>query len=236
MGVVEGHCDPRFAPVRDLFEQSFAGGEELGAAIAFCLDGELVVDLWGGHRDLARTEPWTRDTLVNTYSTTKGMTALCAHRLVERGLLELDAPVARYWPEFAARREGRASRCAGCSRTRRGCRRCGGRSPRRPSTTSTSWPLRSPTRSRGGSPGRAHGYHALTFGFLVGELIRRVAGRSVGRFLRDEVTGPLGADFFIGLPAEEEGRVSDLFGSLAPPAPARAGPRFPGSSASSCAT
>src|SRR5512138_987225 len=106
MGMVEGHCDPRFAPIRDIFENSFADGEEIGAPIAFCLDGDLVVDLWGGHRDAECTEPWTRDTLVNVYSTTKGMTALCAHQLVERGLLDRDAPVAVYWPQYAAQDKG----------------------------------------------------------------------------------------------------------------------------------
>jgi CubicO group peptidase (beta-lactamase class C family) len=227
MGVVEGHCDPRFAPIRDIFEKSFADGEELGAAIAFCLDGELVVDLWGGYRDVARTEPWTRDTLVNTYSTTKGMTALCAHQLVERGLLDLDAPVSRYWPEFAAGGKGEIpvrwllSHQAGLPAVRR---------PLAPEAL-YDWDAMAGALAEQEpwwEPGTRHGYHALTFGFLVGELIRRVSGRSVGAFFREEVAGPLGADFFIGLPAEEDPRVADLQGGLAPPTPAEGGPEIPG--------
>jgi CubicO group peptidase (beta-lactamase class C family) len=227
MGIVEGHCDGRFAPVREVFEQSFASGEELGAAIAFCLDGELVVDLWGGHRDHARTRPWTRDTLVNTYSTTKGMTALCAHRLVEGGRLDLDAPVARYWPEFAAKGKDEIpvrwllSHQAGLPAVSR------------PLAAEAIYDWDAMTAALAEQepwwePGTRHGYHALTFGFLVGELVRRVSGRSVGAFFRDEVAGPLGADFFIGLPAKEEPRVSELFGSLAPPAPAAGAPEIPG--------
>ncbi len=98
---IEGSCAPRFAAVREAFEKNFAG-PEVGAAVCVVLDGETVVDLWGGHVDPERTTPWERDTLVNVYSTTKGMTALCAHKLIEQGLLDLDAPVAEYWPEFAA--------------------------------------------------------------------------------------------------------------------------------------
>ncbi len=101
MTAVHGHCDPRFDSVRAAFEKKIESKQEVGAAIAFSLDGELVVDLWGGHVDRERTREWQRDTLVNTYSTTKGMTTICAHRLVEQGRLDLDAPVARYWPEFA---------------------------------------------------------------------------------------------------------------------------------------
>ena len=98
---VEGHCDERFAKVREIFSDNLQSGRDCGAAVCFTLDGETVIDLWGGFLDLEKTQPWARDTLVNVYSTTKGMTAICAHQLVERGQLDLDAPVARYWPEFA---------------------------------------------------------------------------------------------------------------------------------------
>jgi len=227
MGVVEGHCDARFAPIRDIFEASFANGEELGAAIAFCLDGELVVDLWGGHRDVAKTQPWTRDTLVNVYSTTKGMTALCAHQLVERGLLDLDAPVAKYWPEFAAQDKGAIpvrwllSHQAGLPAVRK------------PLTQETlyDWDAMAAALAEQEpwwEPGTRHGYHALTFGFLVGEVIRRVSGQSVGAFFRENVAGPLGADFHIGLAAKNDAHTSDLFGSMAPPSPAKDGPVIPG--------
>src|SRR5258705_2918036 len=99
---IEGECAPRFAAVREAFAANFAAGREVGASFAAAVDGRLVVDVWGGHADAARTRPWRSDTIVNVFSTTKAMTALCAHLLVERGLLDLDAPVARYWPEFAA--------------------------------------------------------------------------------------------------------------------------------------
>ena len=99
---IHGECDSRFSRVREIFEANIADGTDLGAAVAFTLDGESVIDLWGGHQDFDRTREWERDTLVNVYSTTKGMTAICAHQLVESGKLDLDAPVAEYWPEFAA--------------------------------------------------------------------------------------------------------------------------------------
>src|SRR5215475_575183 len=98
---IQGHCQSRFAPVRAAFADNFQRRDEIGAAVAVVVDGELVVDLWAGHADPARTRPWQRDTIVNVYSCTKGMTALCAHRLVAEGRLDLDAPVAEYWPEFA---------------------------------------------------------------------------------------------------------------------------------------
>lgn len=227
MGIVEGHCDARFAPLRDIFEKSFADGEEIGAAIAFCLDGKLVVDLWGGHRDQERSVPWTRDTLVNTYSTTKGMTALCAHQLVERGRLDLDAPVAKYWPEFAAR--GKQSIPVRWLLSHQ----AGLPAVRAPLHADAIFDFDAMAAALADQepwwePGTRHGYHALTFGFLVGELIRRVSGRSVGTFFRDNVAGPLGADFHIGFEAVHDPRVSDLFGSLAPPVPAQGGPRIPG--------
>ena len=101
MSEIQGECAPRFAKVREAFAANFAAGRELGASFAVALRGEPVVDLWGGFADAARTRPWQRDTIVNVFSTTKAMTALCAHLLVDRGRLDLDAPVARYWPEFA---------------------------------------------------------------------------------------------------------------------------------------
>ena len=224
---VQGYCAPRFAEVRAIFEKSFEAGEELGAALAFCLDGEVVVDLWGGHLDRERTRSWEPDTLVNTYSTTKGMTALCAHQLVERGLLDLDAPVASYWPAFAAEGKERIpvrwllSHQAGLPAVRRPL----------PPEAVYDWDTMTGALAAERpwwEPGTRHGYHALTFGFLVGEVIRRVSGRSVGSFLRENVTGPLGADFHIGLAAEDETRTSDLHGRMAPPSPADGGREIPG--------
>ena len=102
---IEGSCDPRFSRVREVFADSFDHGIEVGAAVAATLDGKPVIDLWGGYADKAKTRPWTRDTLVNVYSTTKGLAAICAHRLVDQGKLDLDAPVAQYWPSL--RRQAR---------------------------------------------------------------------------------------------------------------------------------
>jgi len=103
---IDGHCDARFAHVRDVFAESFASGAETGSSVAVTVEGRTLVDLWGGSADAAGTRPWQRDTIVNLYSTTKGLTALCAHLLVDRGLLDLDAPVAQYWPEFAQAGKG----------------------------------------------------------------------------------------------------------------------------------
>ncbi|PWI13545.1 EstA family serine hydrolase [Streptomyces sp. Act143] len=206
---VQGHCDERFAAVRTAFEENFRDRGELGAAVAVTAGGRLVVDLWGGWADSARTRPWERDTLVNVWSTSKGPTALCAHVLADRGLLDLDAPVAAYWPEFAAAGKEKVlvrhllSHRSGLS---------GLREPhslqelydwefttRRLAVTEPWW-----------EPGTRSGYHALTYGFLVGEVVRRVSGLLPGAFLRREVTGPLGIDFGIGLPESEYGRAAEL--------------------------
>lgn len=212
---VDGHCDPRFASVREIFEKKVAS-DEVGAAIAFTLDGELVVDLWCGYTSKDRTEPWARDTIVNTYSTTKGMTALIAHRLVEQGRIDLDARVADYWPEFA--QAGKQdipvrwllSHQAGLPAVRETL----------PPETLYDWDAMCDALAKTEpwwKPGEQHGYHPVTFGFLVGEVIRRVSGRTVGELFREDVARPLGADYHIGLPASEHHRVSDMIGSLAPP-------------------
>ena len=227
---IDGFCDPRFARVRDVFESSFERLRELGAAIAFSLDGETVVDLWGGHLDRERSRPWQRDTIVNTYSTTKGMTAICAHQLIERGQLDLDAPVAHYWPEFAqAGKESIPVRWllthqAGLPAIRAPL----------PESTIFDWDAMASALAAeppAWKPGSKHGYHPMTFGFLVGEVIRRVSGQSVGRWLRNEVTEPLGADFHIGLREAEEARATDLFGSVIPSKRARSADATPGRSA-----
>jgi CubicO group peptidase (beta-lactamase class C family) len=201
--------------VHELFEASFASGDELGAAVCFVLDGETVVDLWGGHRDLERAQAWESDTLVNVYSATKGMTAICAHQLIERGLLDLDAPVASYWPEFAA--AGKETlpvrmlldHTAGLPALRK----------QLPEAALYDWERMTTALANEEpwwKPGECLGYHALTFGFLVGELIRRVSGQSVGRYFRENVAEPLGADFYIGLPAECEARTSAIHGKIVP--------------------
>jgi CubicO group peptidase (beta-lactamase class C family) len=218
---VHGTCDPRFSRVKELFQQSFDSGTEVGAAACFVLDGKCVVDLWGGHHDAARTREWERDTLVNVYSSTKGMTAICANMLVERGLLDLEAPVARYWPEFAAAGKENItirwllSHKAGL---------CGVRNPL-PAGALYDWPLMCEAlaaQEPWWTPGDGHGYHAFSFGFLVGEVVRRVTGESLGTFFRKNVAEPLRADFHIGLAAEHDARTSPIISAFGenPPPPA----------------
>ncbi|MEU6551419.1 serine hydrolase domain-containing protein [Streptomyces sp. NPDC046915] len=206
---VHGHCDARFTAVRRAFEENFRDRDELGAGVAVTVGGETVVDLWGGWADAARTRPWQRDTLVNLWSTSKGPVALCAHILADRGLLDFDAPVADYWPEFAAAGKEKVlvrhllSHRAGLS------------GPREPHSLRQlyDWALttaRLAATEPWWEPGTRSGYHALTYGFLVGEVVRRVSGLLPGTFLEREVTGPLGIDFRIGLPEREAGRAAEL--------------------------
>ncbi|UXY25925.1 serine hydrolase domain-containing protein [Streptomyces sp. HUAS TT20] len=206
---VHGHCDARFAAVRLAFEENFRDRDELGAAVAVTVDGETVVDLWGGWADAARTRAWERDTVVNVWSTTKGPTALCAHILADRGLLDLDAPVAAYWPEFAAAGKEKVLVRHLLSH------RAGLAGLREPHSLEQlyDWELtttRLAATEPWWEPGTVSGYHALTYGHLVGEVVRRVSGLRPGAFLEREVTGPLGIDFTIGLPPAESGRAAEL--------------------------
>ncbi|WP_405970046.1 beta-lactamase family protein [Streptomyces sp. NBC_00988] len=206
---VDGHCDPRFTAVRTAFEENFRDRGELGAAVTVTVDGETVVDLWGGWADAARTRPWERDTLVNVWSTTKGPVALCAHILADRGLLDLDAPVATYWPEFAA--AGKENVLVRHLLSHR----AGLAGLREPHSLAQlyDWELtteRLAATEPWWEPGTRSGYHALTYGFLVGEVVRRVSGLLPSAFLEREVTGPLGIDFTIGLPEKEAGRAAEL--------------------------
>ena len=214
---IAGHCDPRFASVQKVFTERLEAGKEVGAAIAFSLNGESVVDLWGGfYAGKSSEREWERDTLVNTYSTTKGMTAICAHRLVEQGRLDLDAPVAEYWPEFAAAGKSEIpvrwllSHQSGLPAIRKTL----------PSEALFDWTTLCDALAEQEpwwTPGTKHGYHPMTYGFLVGEVIRRVSGRTVGTMFREDVAEPLEADFHIGLDASQDNRVSDLIGSIAGP-------------------
>ncbi|MFF7795504.1 serine hydrolase [Streptomyces sp. NPDC007991] len=206
---VHGHCDARFTAVREAFEANFRERGELGAAVAVTVGGEAVVDLWGGWADAARTRPWARDTLVNVWSTTKGPVALCAHILADRGLLDLDAPVAAYWPEFAAAGKEKVLVRHLLSH------RAGLAGLREPHSLEQlcDWELttqRLAATQPWWEPGATSGYHALTYGHLVGEVVRRVSGLRPGAFLEQEVTGPLGVDFRIGLPEKDFGRAADL--------------------------
>jgi CubicO group peptidase (beta-lactamase class C family) len=207
--VITGEVAPGFEKVRAAFAENFEQRGEVGAAFALYKDGEKVVDLWGGVADQETGRAWEQDTLQLVFSTTKGATAACAMLLVERGSLDLDAPVAEYWPEFKA--EGKdnipvrwlLSHRAGL--------------PAVDASLSHAelfaWdPIIDALAAQKPywEPGTKHGYHALTYGYLVGEVIRRISGKSVGQFFADEVAGPLGAEFFIGLPASQEARVSKL--------------------------
>ena len=215
--IIEGSCDPRFAAVREAFAENFRTRRETGASAAVVLDGRSVVDLWGGWADKARTRPWTRDTIVNVYSTTKGLTAICAHRLAGEGRLDLDLPVAMYWPEFAAHGKDRVTVRELLNH------RAGLPAIRKPLAPEDLYNWRTMTEALADEspwwePGTRHGYHALTFGYLVGELIRRITGQTPGAYFRDEIAAPLGADAHIGLSAREDGRTADMIGAP-PPAP-----------------
>ncbi|MFK4068361.1 serine hydrolase domain-containing protein [Streptomyces sp. NPDC029674] len=206
---VHGTCAPGFERVREEFERNFTERDDLGASVAATVGGELVVDLWGGDADRTGTRPWERDTLVNVYSTTKGMTALCAHLLADRGELDLEAPVARYWPEFAQAGKGDIPVRWLLSH------RAGLIAPAEPLAPGAAYDWEKVTDALAATrpwwrPGTAQGYHAVTFGFLVGEVVRRVTGVSLGTFLRAEVTGPLGADVHVGTPESEHGRCADM--------------------------
>ncbi len=215
--MTDGIIDPRFERVREAFEQNFAGQDEVGAALAVTLGGRPVVDIWGGYQDAAKTVPWARDTIVNVWSVGKAVTAICLLQLVERGVLELDAPVARYWPEFA--QAGKASlpvryllsHQAGLPAIRK---------PLAMGLNLTDWAAMCTALAEQEpwwEPGTRFGYHVNTFGFLAGEVIRRVDGRSIGTYLREEIAAKLGVDFMSGFGPEEDHRVGEWIQYQRPP-------------------
>lgn len=206
---IDGTCDPRFARLRDAFAENFTARGEPGGAVALLVDGRLVCDLWGGFRDAARERPWARETLVNFFSVGKAFTALVALRLVERGALDLDAPAHRLWPEFGCNGKETItlrhmlSHKAGLPAIREDL----------PDGAALDWKRMTEAlaaETPWWQPGTAHGYHVNTFGYLVGELVRRASRRTVGQILRDEVAGPLGADVHIGLPPTEHRRAAEF--------------------------
>jgi CubicO group peptidase (beta-lactamase class C family) len=213
---IEGTCDPRFERVKEVFADSFANGIEVGAAVAATLDGKPIIDLWGGYADKAESKPWTRDTLVNVYSTTKGLAAICAHRLVDQGKLDLDAPVAKYWPEFAQAGKEKIpvnqllSHRAGLPAIRK----------QLPMDAYFNWNVMCSALAAHEpwwEPGTRHGYHAITFGYLIGEVIRRITGKTPGTYLRDEIARPLNLDMHIGVDASFDARIAELIGAPPPP-------------------
>jgi CubicO group peptidase (beta-lactamase class C family) len=204
-----GTCSARFDPVRELFAAKLESGEDLGASVALNIDGEMVVDLWGGWADEPRTVAWTEHTITNVFSTTKTMTALAALVLIDRGELDLDGTVAQYWPEFAA--NGKAG-----IKVRHLLSHTSGVSGwEQPVTVEDVYDWEKSTALLAAQapwypPGTASGYHMLNYGHLIGEVIRRITGQRLGEFLAAQVTGPLGADFHIGLPPSEFHRVANV--------------------------
>jgi len=212
---IEGHHDLAFSAVFDAFAENFAVEDEVGAAVSVVVDGRTVVDLWGGWRDGARTRPWERDTLVCMMSVAKGVTGIAFNMLVDRGLIDLDAPVAAYWPEFAQNgKEGILVRWI-----------LDHRAAIPVLTTDPMWPggmfdreayvkaleVQTPLWA----PGTRAAYHVHNQGYLLGEIMRRVTGHTIGPFVRSEISGPLGADYHIGgMSAAEQARVAEVMPNL----------------------
>ena len=218
MVAIDGSVEPGFGKVADVFAANFEYEGDVGAAVCVHLDGRRVVDLWGGVANRDTGDPYTADTLQLVFSTTKGATAICANMLIERGAIDVDAPVATYWPEFAAAGKDRLpvryllTHQAGLHRFDR-------------KVTVDDVVAVTPVvealaaQAPYWEPGSAHGYHGFTYGWLVGEVVRRVTGRSLGTWFAEEVAAPLGLDFWIGLPESEEKRVSPLIDSPPPDDP-----------------
>jgi len=207
--LIAGFCDARFGTVRKQFTQNFETRAERGGAVAVWHCGRLVVDLWGGWSDLTRQVPWGRDTIVNVFSVSKALCAIAVMRTVDQGLLDLDRRVSEYWPEFAEGGKDEVtvrqlmSHQAGLPAIRKPL----------PDGSALDWHVITSALAEQEPwwrPGTAHGYHVNTFGFLAGELVRRVSGRTIGTLVREDVAAPLGADVHIGLPKSEHSRVSDF--------------------------
>lgn len=206
---IHGWVEAGYEGVQDAFADNFATLGDIGAAFCLYVTGRKVVDIWGGTADTKAGTAWTDDTLSLMFSTTKGVTAICAHLLAQRGQLDLDAPVVDYWPEFGT--EGKSDvRVRDLLSHRAGLPVVD--QPLAPDEALAWQPaVRALAAQRPAwEPGTGHGYHAVTFGWLIGEVIRRATGRSPGVVLADEVAGPLGLDLWIGLPASQEHRVSRL--------------------------
>ena len=209
MSNVEGVCDSRFEAMRDILQRNLDSGADLGASVAVVLEGEPVVDLWGGWANTDQTQPWERDTITNVWSSTKTMMALSALVLADRGELDVYAPVSKYWPEFAA--NGKAD-----VKVRHLLSHTSGVSGwAQPVVVDDIFDWQKSTSMLAAQapwwePGTMSGYHALNQGHLVGEVIRRITGMKLGEFFAKEIAGPLGADFHIGLDPSEFHRVSNV--------------------------
>jgi CubicO group peptidase (beta-lactamase class C family) len=206
---IKGKCDERFQMLYDFFARNLATGDDIGASAAVFIDGEPIVDIWGGYVDKEHTRPWERDTIVNNFSTTKTMTALVALMLADRGELDLNAPITKYWPEFAAHGKSVITTSM-----------CLGHISGMPGWTETmtfgdilDWDKATATLARQApwlKPGTFSAYAPITYGPLIGEVVRRITGKTLKAFFAEEVAGPLGADYHIGAPAEADARVSPM--------------------------
>ncbi len=211
---VGGWTEPAFEPVVGAFIENFRERREVGAACAVYIGGRAVVDIWGGPAHAAAGRPWSSDTLAVVFSTTKGATAICAHTLVECGAIDVDEPVSRYWPEFAAGGKDRIT-VRQVLGHRAGLAHVEGELTLDEVLEWDPVVEAIAAQEPNWAPGTAHGYHMRSFGWIVGEIIRRVDGRAPGRFFAEEIAGPLGLDFWIGLPESEEPRVA----RMVPPEP-----------------
>ena len=218
MTEIHGTCDPRFEAVRTTFANNFDAGYDVGASVAVYVDGEPVVDLWGGFADRDQTKPWERDTIINVWSTTKTMTFVAALMLADQGLIGIDEPVARYWPEFAANGKENVlvrhlmAHTAGLS----------GWQEKLSGEDLYDWEKCTSllaAQAPWWEPGTASGYHAITQGYLIGEVVRRVTGQNFGTFFRNEIAEPRGADFPVGFGPELDDRVALVITPPAPPRP-----------------
>ena len=210
---IRGYCEERFEPVKKVLAQNIESGSDIGASFAATIDGKFVIDIWGGYSDAAQTREWERDTIVNVFSTTKVMSVLCVLMLIDRGFIDLNSPVANYWPEFSQSGKEQLpvryllSHTAGLPGFNKVIKM----------ETLYNWKeivniLAAQTPSW--EPGTRSGYHSITQGYLLGELVRRVTGKTIGTFFREEISDPLNADFHIGLSEQHDSRVADL---IAPP-------------------
>jgi CubicO group peptidase (beta-lactamase class C family) len=212
--VIHGHCDPRFDKLREALAESIATGEDVGAGIAVDIDGEMVVDIWGGYADAAKTREWRDDTIVNLWSCTKPVASLAALILAARGDLDVFAPVATYWPEFAANGKQDIEVRHILSYT------SGVSGWDAPFTLEDMYDWEKSTSHMAGQapwwpPGTASGYHLINYGHLVGEIVRRVTGKTLKEFVREEIAAPLGADIHIGARPEDYDRIAEVI----PPPP-----------------
>ena len=205
---INGHCDPAFEEIREAFEFGFTSDVEVGASISVVLDGETVVDLWGGYKDRARTEKWDKDTIVCCMSSSKGVSAICMAMAIDRGLLDLDEPVATYWPEFA--QNGKENLPLRYVLDHRAGLPYVEDLPRGTMDDFDANAAQLARQAPLWEPGTVACYHVQSQGYLLGEILRRVTGKRIGEFLRSEISEPLGVDFNIGLTEEEQQRAAEF--------------------------